>query len=94
MARIKIVKVLTENHADIYRVNYQGQTALMRSVLFTNNFDERTFDTLLTLLRSVVFNIDRKDQTVFHHIASTAGLRAELQSCRAHLHLERSGHVR
>ncbi|KAG0740864.1 hypothetical protein G6F57_003476 [Rhizopus arrhizus] len=85
MARIKIVKVLTENHADIYRVNYQGQTALMRSVLFTNNFDERTFDTLLTLLRSVVFNIDRKDQTVFHHIASTAGLRGKVHASRYYM---------
>ncbi|KAG1288704.1 hypothetical protein G6F66_009570 [Rhizopus arrhizus] len=85
MARIKTVKTLTDNGADVYRVNYQGQTALMRSVLFTNNFDERTFDTLLTFLRSTVFNIDKKDQTVFHHIASTAGSKGKVHASRYYM---------
>jgi len=37
MGRLKLVSILIDLGADIYRVNYKGQTALMRSVLFTNN---------------------------------------------------------
>ncbi|RCH80910.1 hypothetical protein CU098_004070, partial [Rhizopus stolonifer] len=85
MARIKTVQTLTENGADVARVNYQGQTALMRSVLFTNNFDEKTFDTLLKLLRSTLFNIDKRDQTVFHHIASTAGAKGKVHASRYYM---------
>ncbi|CAO3703562.1 unnamed protein product [Rhizopus stolonifer] len=85
MARIKTVQTLTENGADVARVNYQGQTALMRSVLFTNNFDEKTFDTLLKLLKSTLFNIDKRDQTVFHHIASTAGAKGKVHASRYYM---------
>ncbi|KAI9252598.1 hypothetical protein BY458DRAFT_522772 [Sporodiniella umbellata] len=85
MARIKTVQTLTEHGADVARVNYQGQTALMRSVLFTNNFDEKSFDTLLKLLKSTLFNIDKQDQTVFHHIASTAGAKGKVHASRYYM---------
>lgn len=85
MARIKVVKLMIENGADMYRVNYKGQTALMRSVLFTNNFESKTFDSLLTLLRTTVFNIDKKDQTVFHHIATTAAWRGKIHASRYYM---------
>lgn len=85
MARIKVVKLMIENGADMYRVNYKGQTALMRSVLFTNNFDSKTFDSLLTLLRTTIFNIDKKDQTVFHHIATTAAWRGKIHASRYYM---------
>ncbi|CEG70801.1 Putative Transcription factor Mbp1 [Rhizopus microsporus] len=85
MARIDIVKTLIDHGAEIDRVNYQGQTALMRSVLFTNNFDEKTFDTLLTFLRPTVFHIDKKDQTVFHHIATTAGSKGKVHASRYYM---------
>jgi transcription factor MBP1 len=85
MARIKVVKLLLDNGADMYRVNYKGQTALMRSVLFTNNFDSKTFDSLLTLLRTTIFNIDKKDQTVFHHIATTAAWRGKIHASRYYM---------
>lgn len=85
MARIKVVKLLIENGADMYRVNYKGQTALMRSVLFTNNFEVKTFDSLLTLLRTTIFNIDKKDQTVFHHVATTGAWRGKIHASRYYM---------
>ncbi|GAA5815574.1 hypothetical protein MFLAVUS_009086 [Mucor flavus] len=85
MARIKIVKLIIENGADVYRVNYKGQTALMRSVLFTNNFESKTFDSLLSLLRTTIFNIDKKDQTVFHHIAATSAWRGKIHASRYYM---------
>lgn len=85
MARIKVVKLMIDHGADMYRVNYKGQTALMRSVLFTNNFESKTFDALLTLLRTTVFNIDKKDQTVFHHIATTSAWRGKIHASRYYM---------
>ncbi|KAI8977100.1 hypothetical protein BDF20DRAFT_821551 [Mycotypha africana] len=85
MARIKIVKLLIDNGADIYRVNYKGQTALMRSVLFTNNFDVKTFDSLLDLLRSTIFNIDKRDQTVFHHTAAMSDWKGKIYASRYYM---------
>jgi transcription factor MBP1 len=85
MARIKIVKLIIENGADVYRVNYKGQTALMRSVLFTNNFDLKTFDSLLDLLRPTIFNIDKKDQTVFHHTAAMSDWKGKIYASRYYM---------
>lgn len=85
MARIKIVKVLIENGADLYRVNYKGQTALMRSVLFSNNFDNKTFESLLDLLRTTIFNIDKKDQTVFHHTAAMSDWKGKIYASRYYM---------
>ncbi|KAK3825882.1 MAG: apses-domain-containing protein [Benniella sp.] len=85
MARTKIVRLLVQHGADIYRVNNQGQTALMRSVLFTNNFDMKTFATLLEVLQKTIFTIDRNDQTVFHHVAVTAGMRGKVHASRYYM---------
>ncbi|RUS23485.1 hypothetical protein BC938DRAFT_475070, partial [Jimgerdemannia flammicorona] len=85
MARMNIVSTLILNHADIYRVNYNGQTALMRSVLFTNNFDNKTFPQLLDLLQKTIFNIDRYDQTVFHHVAITASSKGKVHASRYYM---------
>ncbi|GAN03122.1 apses-domain-containing protein [Mucor ambiguus] len=85
MARIKIVKLLIENGADMYRVNYKGQTALMRSVLFSNNFDNKTFESLLDLLRTTIFNIDKKDQTVFHHTAAMSDWKGKIYASRYYM---------
>ncbi|KAF9927063.1 hypothetical protein FBU30_003525 [Linnemannia zychae] len=85
MARIKIVKLLVQHGADIYRVNNQGQTALMRSVLFANNFDMKTFPSLLEILQKTIFTIDKNDQTVFHHVAATAGMRGKVHASRYYM---------
>jgi len=85
MARTKVVRLLVQHGADIYRVNNQGQTALMRSVLFTNNFDMKTFATLLEVLQKTIFTIDKNDQTVFHHVAVTAGMRGKVHASRYYM---------
>ncbi|ORE11933.1 apses-domain-containing protein [Rhizopus microsporus var. microsporus] len=85
MGRLKLVKLLIEQGADIYRVNYKGQTALMRSVLFTNNFDSKSFVFLINMLMETVFNIDKKDQTVFHHVASTASWKGKVHASRYYM---------
>ena len=72
MGRIRIVKLLLSAGADIFRANAEGQTALMRSVMFTNNYDLRKFPELFELLHRSTINIDRHDRTVFHYIVDVA----------------------
>ncbi|KAI9321797.1 hypothetical protein BX666DRAFT_2017571 [Dichotomocladium elegans] len=85
MGQLQTVKVLIHLRADVYRVNYKGQTALMRSVLFTNNFDRKSFHHLLEMLQKTIFNIDKKDQTVFHHVASTASWKGKVHASRYYM---------
>ncbi|KAI9498309.1 hypothetical protein BDB00DRAFT_935535 [Zychaea mexicana] len=85
MGQLQTVKVLIHLKADVYRVNFKGQTALMRSVLFTNNFDRKTFHHMLDMLQKTIFNIDKKDQTVFHHVASTASWKGKVHASRYYM---------
>ncbi|KAF9190715.1 hypothetical protein BGZ50_009856 [Haplosporangium sp. Z 11] len=85
MAKTDVVKLLVQNGADTYRVNTNGQTALMRSVLFSNNFDHKTFPALLEVLQKTIFTIDKDDQTVFHHVANTASQRGKVHAARYYL---------
>ncbi|KAI9361720.1 ankyrin repeat-containing domain protein [Pilaira anomala] len=85
MGRLKLVSLLIELGADIYRVNYKGQTALMRSVLFTNNFDSKSFLYLIDMLKKTIFNIDKKDQTVFHHVSATASWKGKVHASRYYM---------
>ncbi|KAI7896309.1 ankyrin repeat-containing domain protein [Mucor mucedo] len=85
MGRLKLVGILISLGADIYRVNYKGQTALMRSVLFTNNFDAKSFLFLIDMLKKTIFNIDKKDQTVFHHVSATASWKGKVHASRYYM---------
>ncbi|KAI9480645.1 MAG: hypothetical protein EXX96DRAFT_563614 [Benjaminiella poitrasii] len=85
MGRLKLVNILVNLGTDIYRVNYKGQTALMRSVLFTNNFDSKSFIYLIDMLKKTIFNIDKKDQTVFHHVAATASWKGKVHASRYYM---------
>lgn len=85
MAKPDVIRLLIQLGADTYRVNTDGQTALMRSVLFSNNFEQKEFITLLELLQKTIFTIDKDDQTVFHHVAITAGQRGKIHAARYYL---------
>ncbi|KAG0037650.1 hypothetical protein BGZ82_002101 [Podila clonocystis] len=85
MAKTKVVRLLVQHGADIYRANHQGQTALMRSVMFTNNFDMKTFPTLVEILQKTIFTIDKNDQTVFHHVTTTAAMRGKVHASRYYM---------
>ncbi|KAG0330785.1 hypothetical protein BG004_001984 [Podila humilis] len=76
-AMLKVVQLLVQHGADVLRVNNLGQTPLMRSVLFTKNFDNMTFPVLLDMLQKTIFTIDNNDQTVFHHVACASGIRGK-----------------
>lgn len=85
MGRIRVVKLLLTAGADVFRVNLNGQTALMRAAMFSNNYDLRKFPELFELLHRSVLNIDRNDRTVFHHVADLALSRGKPHAARYYL---------
>ncbi|WFC99720.1 Transcription factor mbp1 (MBF subunit p120) [Malassezia yamatoensis] len=85
MGRIRVVKLLLSAGADVFRVNNNGQTALMRAAMFSNNYDLRKFPELFELLHRSILNIDRSDRTVFHHVVDLALSRGKPHASRYYL---------
>ena len=85
MGRIRIVKFLLSAGADIFKVNKSGQTALMRSVMFANNYDVRKFPELYELLHRSTLNIDNYNRTVFHHIVDVAMSKGKTHAARYYM---------
>ncbi|CCM05655.1 uncharacterized protein FIBRA_07885 [Fibroporia radiculosa] len=85
MGRVRIVKLLLTAGADIFKVNKAGQTALMRSVMFANNYDVRKFPELYELLHRSTLNIDNSNRTVFHHIVDVAMSKGKTHAARYYM---------
>lgn len=85
MGRIRIVKLLLTAGADIFKVNKAGQTALMRSVMFANNYDVRKFPELYELMQRSTLNIDNYNRTVFHHIVDLAMTKNKTHAARYYM---------
>jgi ankyrin repeat protein len=85
LARIKILKMLLHLGADSCSKNSLGQTALIRAVLFTNNYDNKTFPILLQLLGRSVGMQDAKKKTVIHYICMTASHKGKIQASRYYM---------
>lgn len=85
MGRLRVVKLLLTAGADIFKVNHAEQTALMRSVMFSNNYDVRKFPELYQLLHRSTLNIDKANRTVFHHIADVALTKGKTHAARYYM---------
>ncbi|KAF9482444.1 transcription factor [Pholiota conissans] len=85
MGRVRVVKLLLTAGADIFKVNKAGQTALMRSVMFANNYDVRKFPELYELLHRSTLNIDNYNRTVFHHIVDVAMSKGKTHAARYYM---------
>jgi hypothetical protein len=85
MGRIRVVKLLLTAGADIFKVNKAGQTALMRSVMFANNYDVRKFPELYELMHRSTLNIDNNNRTVFHHILDVAMSKGKTHAARYYM---------
>lgn len=85
MGRVRVVKHLLQAGADIFKVNKTGQTALMRSVMFANNYDVRKFPELYEMLHRSTLNIDNFNRTVFHHIVDVAMTKGKAHAARYYM---------
>ncbi|TPX39083.1 hypothetical protein SeMB42_g03826 [Synchytrium endobioticum] len=93
LGRIPILRLLVEKGAHVKKLNNVGESALVRAVLVTNNFDNQTFPELLTILADAIPLVDNKHRTVLHHIAFTAGIKGRSLAAKYYMEcvLERIG---
>ncbi|RKP09171.1 hypothetical protein THASP1DRAFT_8195, partial [Thamnocephalis sphaerospora] len=85
LARIHVLRLLVERGADVLSVNYAGESALMRAVLVTNNYEKDTFAELLELLGRAITLRDARRRTVLHHIALHAGIHGRVAAARYYM---------
>ncbi|KAJ2798796.1 transcriptional regulator swi6, partial [Coemansia guatemalensis] len=69
LARIQVLDLLLLHGADARLLNYDGESALVRAVQVTNNYENQTFPDLLELLHDTIPLTDKYNRTVLHHIA-------------------------
>ncbi|KAK4517328.1 uncharacterized protein ATC70_000663 [Mucor velutinosus] len=74
LARTNTVQLLVNKGANIACTSYTGETALMRGVMVTNNFDNTSFPQVFDLLKESMSVVDNKKRSVLHHAALTAGI--------------------
>ncbi|KAI8813101.1 hypothetical protein BJ742DRAFT_767717 [Cladochytrium replicatum] len=82
LGRLAIVDTLLKRGANSQITNVGGETALMRSVMLSNNSDAASFPTLLHILRDSWDMTDESQKSVLHHIAIVAGLAGKAESAR------------
>ncbi|GLB12549.1 hypothetical protein AtubIFM57258_010233 [Aspergillus tubingensis] len=82
MGDLEIVRDLLRRGANIRALSDQEETPLVRAVLFTNNYEKRTFPPLLELLLDTVSFRDWFGATLFHHIAETTRSKGKWKSSR------------
>ncbi|KAF9888154.1 hypothetical protein FE257_009291 [Aspergillus nanangensis] len=82
MGDLEIVRDLLRRGADMKALSVHEETPLVRAVLFTNNYEKRTFPVLLDLLLDTVSFRDWFGATLFHHIAETTRSKGKWKSSR------------
>ncbi|KAE8150261.1 apses transcription factor [Aspergillus avenaceus] len=82
MGDLEIVRDLLRRGAEMKALSIHEETPLVRAVLFTNNYEKRTFPPLLDLLVETVTFRDWFGATIFHHIAETTRSKGKWKSSR------------
>lgn len=82
MGDLEIIQDLLRRGADIKALSVHEETPLVRAVLFTNNYEKRTFPAVLDLLLDTISFRDWFGATLFHHIAETTRSKGKWKSSR------------
>ncbi|KAJ1939688.1 transcriptional regulator swi6 [Linderina macrospora] len=82
LARTHVLDLLLFHGADARKLNYEGESALMRAVQVTNNYENQTFMDLLELLHDTIPLTDKQNRTVLHHISLAAGIDGRERAAR------------
>jgi ankyrin repeat protein len=85
MGDIEVVKDLIRRGARIDVQSKNGETPLMRAVVFTNNYDRQNMEKLAGLLIQTVNMQEWYGSTVFHHIVNTTERKSKYQCARYYL---------
>ncbi|KAJ1668874.1 transcriptional regulator swi6 [Coemansia sp. RSA 1813] len=82
LARIQVLDLLLYRGADARLLNDEGESALVRAVQVTNNYENQTFPDLLELLHDTIPLTDKNNRTVLHHISLAAGIDSRERAAR------------
>jgi transcription factor MBP1 len=82
MGDLGIVSDLLHKGANMKALSAHEETPLVRAVLFTNNYEKRTFPALLDMLMDTVTFRDWFGATIFHHIAENTRSKGKWKSSR------------
>lgn len=85
MGDIEVVKDLIRLGADIAVQSKNGETPLMRSVIFTNCFDKRVMERIASLLIRTVNMQEWFGSAVFHHIAGITQSKKKYECARYYM---------
>lgn len=85
MGDLDVVRNLVDAGARTDRDSKNLETPLMRSVMFTNNFDKQTMPKLFRILAASVHKADWFGSTVFHHIAATTSSKSKYIPARYYM---------
>lgn len=85
MGDIDVVKDLIKRRARIDCTSDTAETPFMRAVMFTNNYDKQTMESLVRLLAPTIHKEDFHRATVFHHIAATTSSKNKYTSARYYM---------
>lgn len=87
MANLEMTHLLSKAGSDLDRGNIHGETALMRSVMFPYNFDNRCFNDMVQILHTTIPNLDINDQTVLHHVAIFASSKGRISPSKYYMEI-------
>lgn len=83
MGDVSVTRDLLSRGANPAAQNHgSAETPLIRAVLFTNNYDKKTFPRVVDLLAQTIVERDAYGATVFHHIAETGRSRGKWSCAR------------
>lgn len=85
MGDLHVVNDLVRRGARIDAQAHNGETPLMRAVMFTNNWDKQTMERLINILHNTIAIKDWFGSTVFHHITATTCSKSKYQCARYYL---------
>ena len=85
MGDLEVVKELMRRGARIDCVSNNLETPLMRAVMFTNNHDKGTMQSMIKIFQQTVVRSDWFGSTVFHHIAATTSSSNKYSCARYYL---------
>ncbi|KAJ4351400.1 Transcription factor mbp1 (MBF subunit p120) [Didymosphaeria variabile] len=85
MGDLEVVKELIRRGARIDCVSNNLETPLMRAVMFTNNHDKGTMQSMIKIFQQTVVRSDWFGSTVFHHIAATTSSSNKYSCARYYL---------
>ncbi|KAJ1982979.1 transcriptional regulator swi6 [Dimargaris verticillata] len=85
LARNTLLQWLLDHGADCLKLNYSGESALMRAVLSTNHYDRHSFPEALVLLHDTIPLTDTKSRSVVHHIVLMANHQDKLVCAQYYL---------